>query len=60
MKKAIKKTPAKRQSKAAKPRKPKSLPVDPVVVWQPEEEKDWLDHLLDRVERTWKMVFRGK
>jgi len=48
MKKAIKKTPAKRPSKAAKPRKPKSLPVDPVVVWQ-EEPKDWLDRAIDRV-----------
>ena len=60
MKKAIKKTPAKRPSKAAKPRKPKSLPVDPVVVWQPEEEKDWLDRLLDKIERAWKSVFRSK
>jgi hypothetical protein len=59
MKKAIKKAPAKRSSKAAKPRKPKSLPVDPVVVWQP-EEKDWLDRLLDRIETAWKGIFRSK
>lgn len=59
MKKATKKTPAKRAKAAAKPRKPKSLPVDPVVVWQ-EEPKDWLDRLMDKVERAWKMVFRGK
>ena len=48
MKKAIKKAPVKRSSKPAKPRKPKSLPVDPVVVWQP-EEKDWLDRAIDKV-----------
>lgn len=48
MKKATKKTPAKRAKAAAKPRKPKSLPVDPVVVWQ-EEPKDWLDRLMDKV-----------
>ena len=58
MKKAIKKTPAKR-AKPAKPRKPKSLPVDPVVVWQP-EEKDWIDRVLDKIERTWKSVFQSK
>jgi hypothetical protein len=52
------KTPTK---PARKPRakKPKPVPVNPVVVWEQEPEKDWLDRLLDKVESAWKKVFRA-
>ena len=47
---------------ARKPRakKPKPVPVHPVVVWEPEPEKDWIDRLMDRIESAWKADFPRK
>jgi hypothetical protein len=46
---------------ARKPRakKPKPVPVNPVVVWEQEPEKDWLDRLMDKIESAWKKVFQA-
>lgn len=54
----MKKQPKKPIKSARKPRskKPKPVPVNPVVVWEPEPEKDWLDRAIDKVAGwlTWR------
>ena len=54
----MKKQPKKPIKSARKPRakKPKPVPANPVVVWEQEPEKDWLDHAIDKVAGwlTWR------